>query len=102
MLSRIDVLGDVWNLLLDRGGGDIRYVLWEDVVVVICVDGWLFDIVLFFFGMVLFLILFFEMLELLLEVVNGVNLLLMEFDLFIYLFFLLLMEDLFIKLLFIN
>lgn len=77
-------------------------MLWEDVVVVICVDGWLFDIVLFFFGMVLFLILFFEMLELLLEVVNGVNLLLMEFDLFIYLFFLLLMEDLFIKLLFIN
>lgn len=77
-------------------------MLWEDVVVVICVDGWLFDIVLFFFGMVLFLILFFEMLELLLEVVNGVNLLLMEFDLFINLFFLLLMEDLFIKLLFIN
>lgn len=77
-------------------------MLWEDVVVVICVDGWLFDIVLFFFGMVLFLILFFEMLELLLEVVNGVNLLLMEFDLFLYLFFLLLMEDLFIKLLFIN
>lgn len=77
-------------------------MLWEDVVVVICVDGWLFDIVLFFFGMVLFLILFFEMLELLLEVVNGVNLLLMEFDLFIYLFFLLLMEDLFIKLLFID
>lgn len=77
-------------------------MLWEDVVVVICVDGWLFDIVLFFFGMVLFLILFFEMLELLLEVVNGMNLLLMEFDLFIYLFFLLLMEDLFIKLLFIN
>lgn len=77
-------------------------MLWEDVVVVICVDGWLFDIVLFIFGMVLFLILFFEMLELLLEVVNGVNLLLMEFDLFIYLFFLLLMEDLFIKLLFIN
>lgn len=77
-------------------------MLWEDVVVVICVDCWLFDIVLFFFGMVLFLILFFEMLELLLEVVNGMNLLLMEFDLFIYLFFLLLMEDLFIKLLFIN